>query len=127
MISIATGPDRAHLEQRLRQRRQELRDEIRDTLLRADAERYTVIAGQLGEAQDQSLAELLAEVSHADVARDFEEILDIEVALGRLASGTYGRCVRCGTAIPPPRLEAYPTAKRCLPCQQQHEAARTPR
>lgn len=110
--------------QRLRERMSVLRDEIRDTLLRADAERYADIAGQLREAQDQSLAELLAGVSHAEVARDVEEIRDIEAATGRLASGSYGTCVGCGVAISPDRLQAYPTAKRCLTCQQQHEATR---
>lgn len=110
--------------QRLRERMSVLRDEIRDTLLRADAERYADIAGQLREAQDQSLAELLAGVSHAEVARDVEEIRDIEAATGRLASGSYGTCVACGVAIAADRLQAYPTAKRCLTCQQQHEATR---
>lgn len=124
MISIANTPDDAAVERRLRQRQRALRNEIHDTLLRADAERYAGIAGQVYDAQDQSLAEVLANVSHAEVARDVEEIRDIEGALGRLASGTYGRCTHCGTTVPAARLDAYPTAKRCLPCQQQHELAR---
>lgn len=120
----ANAPDHAPQERLLRQRRLQLRDEIRDTLLRVDAERFTTVAGQLAEAQEQSLASILTEVGHADVARDVDEVRDIEGALERLRLGTYGVCIRCGTAIPAARLAAYPTAKRCLPCQQQHEAAR---
>jgi len=58
------------------------------------------------------------------VARDVEEIRDIDAALQRLAAGTYGVCARCEKSIHRPRLEAYPTAKRCLPCQQLHERSR---
>jgi len=67
---------------------------------------------------------LLTDVSHAEVARDVEEIRDIDAALQRLAAGTYGVCARCEKSIHRPRLEAYPTAKRCLPCQKLHERSR---
>ena len=127
MASTTNEPASAATEQRLRKRRQQLKAEIRDTLLRVDKDRYTTLAGQLAESHERSLAGLLTEVAHADVARDVEEIQDIEGALGRLASGTYGQCIRCGSPIPPGRLEAYPTAKRCLSCQQQHEEARAGR
>jgi len=124
MISVSLYKDAAAVSQRLKRRHTELREEIRNTLLRANSERYANIADQLNDAEDQSLAELLADVSNAEVARDLDEVRDIEGALGRLTAGTYGQCVSCGTTIPAARLDAYPTAKRCLPCQQQHERER---
>lgn len=124
MTPITPAADRAAVEQLLRERGRVLRGEIRDTLLRADSERYADIAGRVQDAQDLSLASMLADVSHADVARDREELMDIEAALRRLTAGTYGECAQCAAPIPPARLEAYPTAKRCLPCQQRHEQAR---
>jgi DnaK suppressor protein len=124
MTASPDAIDRAATERRLRDRRRQLRGEIRETLLRIDAERYTSIAGQLAESHEQSLTGLLAEVGQADVARDVQEVQDIEAALGRLEAGTYGQCVECGSVIPVARLDAYPTAKRCLPCQQKHEASR---
>lgn len=123
MPSNLTQIDRQQFEQRLRERRIALQIEVREALLRADADGYADLAGRLQEAQDHALADLLAGVTHADVARDAEEIRDIDAALGRLASGTYGECTQCGTLIPRARLNAYPTAKRCLPCQQAHEQA----
>ena len=48
---------------------------------------------------------------------------DIEAALERMDAGTYGQCTDCGVTIPPARLNAYPTAKRCIDCQtvaEQH-------
>jgi DnaK suppressor protein len=124
MNTNSSGSHDADVQRRLKERREQLRGEIRDALLRADADRYTVIAGQLAESSEQSLVDLLSEVRHADVARDVEEINDIQGALARIDAGTYGRCVVCDTVIAAPRLEAYPTAKRCLPCQEKHEAAR---
>jgi DnaK suppressor protein len=40
----------------------------------------------------------------------------IDAALTRLADGSYGRCVDCGTEIGPARLEARPEASRCITC-----------
>jgi DnaK suppressor protein len=52
------------------------------------------------------------------------ELGDIEAALERLDAGTYGQCTDCGMTIPPARLNAYPTAKRCIDCQTQKEQRR---
>lgn len=118
------GADHGLFNRRLRERWLALREEIRNTLLRADAEKYADIAGEVHDLEDESLADLLTDVTHAEIGRDVEEIRDIEAALQRLASGTYGICVRCGNSIDRERLNAYPTAKRCLPCQELHERNR---
>lgn len=38
-------------------------------------------------------------------------------AVERHRAGTYGRCVRCGAAITPERLEALPDVDTCIDCQ----------
>lgn len=44
-----------------------------------------------------------------------DHLLDeIEAALGRIETGTYGLCVTCGKPIAPERLEAVPYAARCI-------------
>jgi RNA polymerase-binding transcription factor DksA len=45
----------------------------------------------------------------------------VELALGRVADGSYGRCAGCGADIPLPRLRAQPAAALCLACQQESE------
>ena len=45
-----------------------------------------------------------------------DELAGIAAALERVAAGTYGVCVDCGRPIPPGRLEALPTATRCVDC-----------
>jgi RNA polymerase-binding transcription factor DksA len=58
------------------------------------------------------------------VARDGAEVRDISAAQARLAAGRYGICIDCGRAIEKKRLEAYPSAKRCLADQQKREKTR---
>ena len=40
----------------------------------------------------------------------------IDAALARVDMGTFGVCERCGATIPDARLEARPTATRCVTC-----------
>ncbi|MFH8252399.1 TraR/DksA family transcriptional regulator [Microbacterium sp. B2969] len=44
------------------------------------------------------------------------ELVDIDAASARLADGSYGVCIDCGRKIPAARLEARPTATRCVDC-----------
>lgn len=45
-----------------------------------------------------------------------ERLAEVDVALGRLAAGTYGTCVVCAGPIDPARLAVRPTATRCVGC-----------
>nr|WP_284252552.1 TraR/DksA C4-type zinc finger protein [Litorihabitans aurantiacus] len=47
-------------------------------------------------------------------ARARAQLAEIDVALARVAAGTYGRCEVCGEAVGAGRLEARPTASRCI-------------
>ncbi|WP_147916785.1 TraR/DksA family transcriptional regulator [Ruania zhangjianzhongii] len=44
------------------------------------------------------------------------ELAELELALARIAEGSYGRCERCGEPIPQDRLLARPAARTCVPC-----------
>jgi DnaK suppressor protein len=45
-----------------------------------------------------------------------EQLAAIDVALGKLASGQYGVCERCGQLIGADRLAARPAAQTCIRC-----------
>jgi DnaK suppressor protein len=45
-----------------------------------------------------------------------QQVRDAQDALGRLAAHEYGRCEQCGNPIGVDRLEARPTARRCIAC-----------
>jgi RNA polymerase-binding transcription factor DksA len=44
------------------------------------------------------------------------DLAEVDAALARVEAGTYGRCERCGVPISPARLDARPTARRCITC-----------
>ncbi|HEY0486500.1 MAG TPA: TraR/DksA C4-type zinc finger protein [Mycobacteriales bacterium] len=50
-----------------------------------------------------------------------DRLTQVERALDRLDAGTYGRCERCGNAIPKARLEAFPSVTLCVSCKQIEE------
>lgn len=109
------------LEVQLRQRLDELLAEIRDVLSRSDDEHYRALAGEVHDVEDESVADLLVDVTLAEIDRDVREVRDIEAALMRIGSRNYGTCLDCGVQIEYARLKAYPAARRCRPCQEQHE------
>jgi RNA polymerase-binding protein DksA len=59
------------------------------------------------------------DMSLEDIAR--ENVVRIDAALGRMASGEYGVCTRCGAPIPAGRLEAMPDAELCIECKEWEE------
>ena len=99
----------------------ELREEIRLELLESDDQHYIDLAGQVHDRGDASVADLLVDLQLASLDRHTEEIRDIDAALMRIAAGNYGVCINCEVSIETDRLKAYPTAKRCQPCQAGYE------
>lgn len=47
---------------------------------------------------------------------------EIQEALGRIESGTFGRCLECNAAIPKPRLQALPYTRHCIQCARAMES-----
>jgi DnaK suppressor protein len=97
-----------------------------NTAAATDREKFRVLLEeQRAEALDQratalaeaavSLPDPVAISRAAALARTVDEI---DAALGRLADGSYGTCVRCGRDIPAERLEFRPSAAGCVACQQ---------
>ncbi len=61
-------------------------------------------------------SQVTAEKGEAEaLAATLQEQLDaVDAALGRMEAGTYGLCERCHQPIAPARLEAMPSATRCI-------------
>jgi DnaK suppressor protein len=45
-----------------------------------------------------------------------QQLADIDAALRRVESGSYGRCDTCGQPIDPERLAARPASATCIAC-----------
>jgi DnaK suppressor protein len=54
--------------------------------------------------------------SQALLAQSRQHLAEIDAALARIATGTYGQCVGCGGAIALGRLQARPHAGLCISC-----------
>ncbi|HEX8962437.1 MAG TPA: TraR/DksA family transcriptional regulator [Rhodocyclaceae bacterium] len=99
-----------------------LLDEVRGELSATDDQQYAELVNRdPTDAGDASVADLLASLNLTTIDRHIAELRDIDAARGRMKDGSYGTCADCHRDIGFERLLAYPTAKRCLPCQQLHE------
>ncbi|MGR8942320.1 MAG: TraR/DksA family transcriptional regulator [Gammaproteobacteria bacterium] len=98
-----------------------LRREISAELLSLDNEHYGELAGRVHDTGEEALADLLVDIELASIDRHVQEIRDIDAALMRIAQGGYGECCDCRAPIAIARLEAYPTARRCVICQEAHD------
>ena len=102
----------ADLRSALERERDDLTQQLRD---------LGVGAGSPGLTYDANFADssqVTAErgENEALVATLNEALTAVEAALGRMDDKTYGTCERCGGAIAAARLEAMPTATRCIDC-----------
>jgi RNA polymerase-binding transcription factor DksA len=116
-----TAPDLRVLADRLRARHGELRSSIRDQFADHDDPGSMALRNRLEDTDDWAVADAMAGFDIAMVARDVAEIGEVERALQRLSDGSYGRCIDCDETIPTARLHAYPSAARCIRCQEAHE------
>ena len=96
----------------------EVRRELENT---GDQHRIDLLNSEPGDSGDESMANALADFNVAVVDRHVHELRDIEATFRCIKDATYGVCIDCGDEIGFDRLQAYPTAKRCIVCQEKHE------
>lgn len=118
-----TAAQRATLRKELEDRRKLLRAELAAKLNEQDNPALLGLRNRMEETDDWAVADLETALDVAEVSRDAGELRDVENALLRMNDGTYGECVDCGKSIPYARLEANPSAARCIACQERVEAA----
>lgn len=108
--------------QKLHDRQKALLEEVRDEFDQRDNQQLIELMGrEPGDSGDVSLADALADMNILMADRQIHELRDIDAAFARMKAGDYGICMDCGAKIPAQRLLAYPTAKRCMVCQQRRE------
>lgn len=121
MTSPLRREDVERLRQKLQERQRALRTAVAEALERDGDERNVALAGPVRDAGDEAVAELLVDLGLAGLEQECAELRDIEAAVQRMRAGTYGICTDCGDEIPLPRLEAWPTSRRCVTCQSVYE------
>lgn len=112
----------AELKKELDRLHQMLLEEVRDELEASENERIAELLGRTpADSADFSFADALADLNVAMVDRHVHQLRDIEASRQRIAEGRFGTCIDCAAEVGFERLTAYPTAKRCIRCQQQRE------
>jgi len=118
--------DTPSVRHRLLEEQQRLRGEIEELEERERAEKDPV-EGHFGDGDQLVDDAAFATEREKEQAIRFNLgrlLTDVNHALDKLDSGTYGRCDECGTDIPTARLEALPHANLCLSCKSKLERSR---
>lgn len=84
-------------------------------------ERSEDIEDDLRQPLDADSSEQAVDLADDEALEGVDDVLraearQVRLALARIDNGTYGTCANCGEDIPRARLEAQPTATRCLSC-----------
>ncbi len=101
------------LKDALQKRRNLLVSTLKNEVLSAEPEASEDSAAQINEQM---------EVDSEIIAVESCRLVEIDEALARIKEGTYGTCEGCEKPIAAARLEALPTASRCLNCQKEAES-----
>jgi len=107
-----------HLEQKLREKERELQSD----LARFESEAQLAGDREVRDPADDATASQGTSEAFEEgtiVSQTLEQVQD---ALHRIEDGTYGKCLVCGRAIEPARLEALPWAANCLEDQEKQDA-----
>jgi len=108
--------------QGLRDELVEYRERLTATIEHHDLAGATM-SDSIGELQSSSTDNHLADTASETYERELDEGLEedargqlreVDAALARMDSGSYGTCARCGKEIPLERLEAVPWTTLCI-------------
>jgi DnaK suppressor protein len=120
-MASLTPSEVSRFRERLRARDLDLRRTIHASLVNAEDKTYAEVAGRVLDVAEESVASMFADDKILIIKKEVAEQTDVVAALARITDGTYGACVDCAEDIGVKRLDAYPTAKRCIRCQTHFE------
>lgn len=106
------------LNRRETQLQEVLADEVAQDRAMAEAHAAGAEVTDTKELAEEVTMTAVHDMQHAHAVAELEAV---RAARERLEQGSYGLCVTCGEAIELRRLEALPTALRCIRCQSLAE------
>src|SRR5215471_8635374 len=107
------------LHKNLLARRSELRKRLGLELEELAHVKHSSASGDAADAAFDSSGE---EIASTLAELEAKELAQVERALRRLKSGTYGKCELCTCRIPVARLNALPYSTVCIKCQREVES-----
>jgi len=97
--------------------------EIRSEIAERDEQQLSKLPGEIHDFEEASVSDIYAELNLVVLEHHQQELVALRSALKRIEGGSYGSCIDCGEPIGYERLKAYPTAPRCIQCQQIIESS----
>jgi DnaK suppressor protein len=76
-----------------------------------------------GDAADVAFGAGTEEVTSHLAELEARELRQVERAIGKIKTGTYGVCEICSAKIPVERLNALPYSTLCVKCQREMESS----
>jgi RNA polymerase-binding protein DksA len=98
--------------------KEELEKRLAEMQSRLASVKRDVTQGHSGDSAEQAQERENDEVMDAIGNETRQSLHDIQVALDRIADGSYGECEVCGEDIGEARLRAIPEATRCVNCAE---------
>jgi RNA polymerase-binding protein DksA len=109
------------LRQTLEHRRAKLLEAAHAELAYGESAPYAAILDEVSDEADRATAATTADLDNEIARRHGAALREVDAALARIGSGSYGRCGDCAADIGYARLAAFPTATRCVDCQRLRE------
>jgi DnaK suppressor protein len=125
MQSALTEAELAELHTALERRRDRLRSDVAGLRGEEGAGGSPLAdpnADVRGDLADQSVDQEAWDIERQQDLDLRDQLAEVEHALGKFASHTYGVCEQCGQPIPLARLRVVPEARYDAPHQAEHEA-----
>ena len=117
-----TKKQKVEIENTMRARRALIAAELQQDVEKVRGEPYSELAGgSVTDLGDQASADVMTDVTTAELSRDLRELQALDAALARMNEPDFGTCTGCGAEITFERLRAAPSATRCFDCQRVHE------
>ncbi len=117
MVEALNREDLEYFKNRLLDRRVQIERNLNGTALELKSMRDL----ELNDEGDYAAASAESAVDSAILEQQRKELREIDIALKKISSGTYGICEMCEEPIGRPRLEVKPYARYCIVCREINE------
>jgi DnaK suppressor protein len=75
----------------------------------------------VNDSIDEATTTITQNILNIVSSKSQQTLLAIESALRRIAEGSFGKCITCGSQITQTRLDAIPWATKCIDCKTKDE------
>ncbi len=100
---------------------QSRRDELARSIARTEEEGRSADDDPTVDLADKAANSYTKEFLFGQNNTDRSTLQQIDAALIRIRTNTFGTCLNCETELQQKRLEAVPWASHCTVCQEKHE------